>query len=196
MYQKRLTKRLYGILAYTYYNSSFTGKDPDLYIASAWDYRHLISFTGGYKFPRNWELGIRFRYQGKAPYTPYNDSLSKEYYPFTNQPVLDYSRINTLRLRGFNAMDLRLDKKWNFKNWSLDVYLDIQNLFNSKNPTAPDLTLKRNDDNSIATSTGATYDPGRFGDSGAPNNRQLAIPVLLAGDSGARLPTIGFVVEF
>jgi hypothetical protein len=196
MYQKRLTKRLYGILAYTYYNSLFSGKDPDVYIASAWDYRHLVSFTGGYKFPRNWELGIRFRYQGKAPYTPYNDSLSKEYYPFTNQGVLDYGRINTLRLRGFNAMDLRLDKKWNFRNWSLDVYLDIQNFFNSKNPTAPDLTLKRKQDNSIATVTDETYIPGRFGDASAPNTRQLAIPVLLAGDSGARLPSIGFVVEF
>jgi len=29
-----------------------------------------------------------------------------------------------------------------------------------------------------------------------PNNRQIAIPVILPNTSGARLPSMGFVVEF
>lgn len=195
MYQKRLTKNFYGILAYTYYNSQFTGTDGQ-YRPSAWDYRHLVSFTGGCKLPRNWEIGVRFRYQGSAPATPYDVFESLENYPFTNQPVLDYSRVNTDRLRAFNAADLRIDKVWNFKKWSLDLFLDVQNFYNSTNPIQPDLTLKRNTDNSIATTTGDAYNPGIFGNPSAPNNRQDAIPVILPNDSGSRLPSLGFIIEF
>ncbi len=165
-------------------------------IPSAWDNRHLVSFTGGYRFKRNWEVGLRFRYQGGAPYTPYDTYLSLENYYFNSEAVLDYSKINQLRLRNFNAADIRVDKKFNFKKWTFDLYLDIQNAYNSKNPTPPGFTLKRNPDESYATTTGEPYNPGVFGDPNAPNNRQKGIPVLLSNTSGALLPSIGFVIEF
>lgn len=196
MYQERLTKNFYGILAYTFYYSLFTGLDRTRFIASAWDNRHLISFTGGYKFKRNWELGIRYRYQAGAPFTPYDEFQSLENYPFTNAAVLDYSRVNSQRLGGFNAMDVRLDKKWNFKKWSFNLFLDIQNFFNAQNPTAPGFTLQRNGDGSIATRNNTVYNPGVFGNPSAPNNRQSALPAILPNTSGARLPSIGFVAEF
>jgi hypothetical protein len=193
--QKRLTKHFYGIMAYTYYYSQFSGANGVM-LPSAWDNRHLFSFTGGYKFAKNWEVGIRFRAQGGAPYTPWDDYLSKENYPFTSEPVLDYPNLNTLRLQAFHAMDLRVDKKFNFSKWSLDLYLDIQNLYNSLNPTTPGYTLQRNPDGSIATSTGASYNPGIYGNPNAVNNRQQAIGVLFPQDSGSRLPSVGFIVEF
>lgn len=196
LFQQRLTKHFYGILAYTYYKSEFSGSDSKLLIPSAWDNRHLLSFTGGYRFPKNWELGIRFRYQGGAPYTPFNIFLSLENYYFTRAGALDYSKINQLRLKPFNAADIRLDKKFNFKKWTFDLFLDIQNAYNSKNPTAPGFTLKRNQDESFATLTGEPYNPGIFGNPAAPNNRQLGIPVILANDSGSLLPSVGFVIEF
>ena len=196
MYQERLSKNFYGILAYTFYYSLFTGLDKNKFIPSTWDNRHLVSFTGGYKFKHNWELGIRYRYQGGTPYTPFQIFNSLENYPFTNSGVLDYSRINSQRLSGFSAMDVRLDKKWNFKKWTLDLFLDIQNFFNAKNPTPPGFTLQRNGDGGIATSNNTAYNPGIFGNPAAPNNRQLAIPAILPNTSGARLPSMGFVVEF
>ena len=196
LFQQRLTRNFYGILAYTYYHSRFSGTDPDKMLPSAWDNRHLLSFTGGYRFGKNWEVGVRFRYLGGAPYTPYDIYNSLESYPFTADAVLDYKQLNQLRLRAFNAADLRLDKKFNFKKTSLDLFLDIQNVYNSKNPTAPGFTLKRNPDESIATSTGAPYVPGIYGNPQAPNNRQLAIPAILENNSGALLPSIGFVLEF
>jgi TonB dependent receptor/CarboxypepD_reg-like domain/TonB-dependent Receptor Plug Domain len=196
MYQERLTKNFYGILAYTFYYSLFTGADRNKFIASAWDNRHLVSFTGGYKFGKNWELGIRYRFLGGAPYTPFNIFESLENYPFLNNAQLNYTNVNTLRLRSFNALDIRVDKKWNFKKWSLDLFLDIQNFLNSNNQAPPSFTLQRNGDGSFATSNGSVYNPGVFGNPLAPNNRQLAIPAILPNDSGARLPSIGFVAEF
>jgi hypothetical protein len=196
LFQQRLTRNFYGILAYTFYHSRFSGSDPGKMVPSAWDNRHLLSFTGGYRFGKNWEIGIRFRYLGGAPYTPYDIYNSLENYPFTSDAVLDYQQLNQLRLRAFNAADLRVDKKFNFKKVSLDLFLDIQNAYNSKNPTAPGFTLKRNPDESIATTSGATYIPGIYGNPQAPNNRQSAIPVILDNSSGALLPSIGFVLEF
>ena len=194
--QQQLVKNIYGILAYTWFYSEFTGTDREKFLPSGWDTRHLVSFTGGYKFPRNWEVGIRFRYQGMAPATPWDEFASLENYPFTGQGVLDDGRINSLRLESFNAMDLRVDKKWNFRKWSLNLFLDIQNLYNSLNPVQPGFTLQRNADGSIATRDGSPYNPGDYNDLSAPNNRQSAIPVILSQDSGARLPSIGFVVGF
>ncbi|MFM2146539.1 MAG: hypothetical protein RL732_1375, partial [Bacteroidota bacterium] len=195
LFQQRLTKNFYGILSYTYYVSRFTGIDGS-YLPSAWDNRHLLSFTGGYRFKKNWEVGVRFRYLGGAPYTPYDINKSLDYYPFIAEPVLDYSRINSQRTEGFHAADLRVDKKFNFRKWTFDLFLDVQNIYNSVNPTAPGFTLKRNADESIATLTGAPYAPGSYADPLLPNNRQQAIPVLLPRDSGSFLPSIGFVIEF
>lgn len=196
LFQQRLTRNFYGILAYTYYHSRFSGADPKQMLPSAWDNRHLLSFTGGYRFKKNWEVGLRFRYLGGAPYTPYNITQSLDNYPFTYEPVFDFARVNSLRLRGFHAADLRIDKKFNFRRWTFDLYLDIQNAYNSQNPSVPGFTLQRNPDESIATRTGEPYIPGSYANPAAPNNRQKAIPVLLEGTTGALLPSIGFVIEF
>jgi hypothetical protein len=196
LFQQRLTRNFYGILAYTYYHSRFSGADSKQMLPSAWDNRHLLSFTGGYRFKRNWEVGLRFRYLGGAPYTPYDITRSLDNYPFTYEPVFDYARINSQRLQGFHAADLRIDKKFNFRRWTFDLYLDIQNAYNSQNPSVPGFTLQRNPDESIATRTGEPYLPGSYTNPAAPNNRQKAIPVLLEGTTGALLPSIGFVIEF
>ncbi|MGB3617071.1 MAG: TonB-dependent receptor [Catalinimonas sp.] len=195
LYQQKLIKNFFGILSYTYYFSEFTGFDRDVFIPTAWDQRHLVSFTGGYKFPRNWEVGARFRAQGGGPFTPFDTEASLLNYPVRGAGVLDFDRVNTQRLGNFSALDLRIDKKWNFERWLLDVYIDVQNALDNVNPTAPTLTLARNEDNTITTRSGAPYEPNLR----APNElggELDAVPVLLPNNSGARLPTIGVIVEF
>ena len=58
LYQQKFTGSLYAILAYTLYWSEFSGINNN-FLPSLWDNRHLLTFTGGYKLSRNWELGIR-----------------------------------------------------------------------------------------------------------------------------------------
>lgn len=74
--QQKLTRRFFGILSYTYFRSRYSGADGRL-IASAWENGHLLSITAGYKLGRNWELGLKFRYQGGAPYTPFDEAASR-----------------------------------------------------------------------------------------------------------------------
>jgi outer membrane receptor for ferrienterochelin and colicin len=184
--QQKLTEKFFGVFSYTLYWSEFSGKDKKLQPAS-WDNRHLVSATAGYKLPKNWELGVKFRYQGEAPYTPYNLEQSRLNYLTLGTGVFDYDKVNTLRLKAFHSGDIRLDKKWNYKKTTFDFYIDIQNFYASKSTGSPQYTFKRTEDNSAFLST-----------NGKPvqTNGSNAIPYLLENAEGTFIPTIGFIIEF
>lgn len=184
--QQKLTEKFFGVLSYTLYWSEFTGIDQKFKPAS-WDNRHLISATGGYKLPRNWELGIKFRYQGSAPYTPYNLEQSRLNYLTLGNGVFDYDKVNTLRLKAFHSGDIRIDKKWNYKKTTFDFYIDVQNFYASRSTGSPQYTFKRKADNS-----------GFLSSDGKPValNGSNAIPYFLENAEGTFIPTIGFIIEF
>jgi hypothetical protein len=74
--QQKLTNKFYGILSYTFFRSEYTNAN-NIYTASSWDNKHLLSLTWGYQLKHNWELGLKFRYQGGVPTTPYDEIASK-----------------------------------------------------------------------------------------------------------------------
>jgi hypothetical protein len=164
----------------------YSGFDGKL-IASNWDNQHLLSITWGYKFPRNWELGLRFRYQGGAPYSPYDELASKSSYLTLGQGTFDYSRLNTQRLPNFNSSDVRIDKKYNLKKTTIDLFIDVTNWYIAVNPGVPTYTFKRVEDNSAFATT-----------NGLPiaKNGSNAIPTQFLNDRAQVTPTIGFIVEF
>jgi len=43
-----------------------------------------------------------------------------------------YGAVNSLRLPAFAQLDVRIDKVWVFDNWSLDLYLDVQNVTSTR----------------------------------------------------------------
>jgi len=184
--QKKLTKKFFGIFSYTFYRSKYSGANNVL-IPSSWDNEHLLSVTWGYKFPRNWDLGLKFRYQGGAPYTPFDETASRANFLSQGQGIFDYAKLNSLRLNGFNGSDVRIDKKWNFKKITIDLFLDVTNLYIAKSTAVPSYTFKRTADNSaFATTDGLPIKA----------NGSNAIPILLKNDDPSVTPTIGFIVEF
>jgi outer membrane receptor for ferrienterochelin and colicin len=184
--QKKLTKKFFGIFSYTFYRSEYAGLN-NIYTPSSWDNKHLLSVTWGYKFPRNWELGLKFRYQGGAPYTPFDAAASQANYLSQGQGILDYANLNTKRLGGFNSSDVRIDKKYNFKKLTIDVFLDVSNWYIAKNPAIPSYTFERNATNTAFLTT----------DNLPLNaNGRNAKPILLKNDDPQVTPTLGFIVEF
>lgn len=185
-FQQKLTKNFFAILSYTYYISEFTNS-TGIYEPASWDNRHLLSFIGGYKFKRNIELGVKFRYQGGAPYTPLDPVASRRNYLTTGRGVADNTQFNDARLAAFNAMDIRVDKKWNFRKWSLDIFLDVTNVYGSAQPQYPQYTFERTPDNSgFATTDGQ---PVRADGSNA-------IPYIIDDSDPVIIPTIGFIIAF
>lgn len=184
--QKKLTKRFFGILSYTFYRSKYSGTN-NILIPSSWDNKHLLSITWGYKFSRNWELGLKFRYQGGAPYTPYDEASSKANYLSQGQGIFDFAKLNSLRSGSFNSSDVRIDKKWNFRKTTIDLFLDVTNWYAARNPAVSSYTFKRTADNSQFLTT-----------DGQPikANGSNGIPVLLKNDDTFVTPSIGFIIEF
>ena len=140
LFQQKLSNNFYGVFAYTYFFSEFTGLDQRSR-PSVWDSRHLISFTGGYKLKRNWELSARWRFAGKNPYVPTDLEASLEAYP---EIILDYDRLGEVKLNAFNLADIRIDKKWNFEKLSFNFFFEIQNFLGQPNPTPEEYGLNRN----------------------------------------------------
>jgi len=180
--QQKLSKKVYGILSYTYYRSQFKDKNGKL-ISSAWDNRHLLSITAGKKFPRNWEAGLKFRLLGGAPYTPYNIQLSsrREVWDVTQQGIFDWNKLNSERNAASHGLDLRVDKKWFYKKWTLNTYLDIQNVYNFQAKSQAYIDVRRDASGNPIVST---LNPDEYETYQIENS------------SGTVLPSVGIMVEF
>jgi hypothetical protein len=184
--QQKLNKNLFVTASYTLFWSKFSNANLVL-TPSAWDSRHLVSFILGRKFRRNWEIGLKWRFQGGAPYTPFDEAASLANYALIGTGILDLDQLNSQRLGAFSQFDFRIDKKWNFRRATFDLFLDVQNAFVQRNPAYPQFTLKRN-----ATNTGfETRDNMPLAADGSNG-----IPVILTNDDPSVVPTIGFIVEF
>jgi hypothetical protein len=170
--QQKLKQNIYGILAYTLYWTEFTGLRSDEYLPSVWDNRHLLTFTGGYKLPNNWEVGTRLRILGGVPYPILDKQKSERTYP---ELSYNYSVLGSKRLDVFNSLDIRIDKKWNFENWTFNLYLEVANVLGSNIPNPPEYGLKRNE-------SGEVIQPREI----------VEIQDL---DNTSVLPTIGIVVD-
>ena len=173
LFQQKLSNNFYGILAYTYFFSEFSGIDG-VSRPSVWDSRHLISFSGGYKLKRNWEVSARWRFAGENPYVPINLELSTVSYP---EIILDYDRLGDVKLSAFNQADIRIDKKWNFNNLSFNFYFEVQNFMAQPNPAPQEYGLNRADDGEISLP------------------RSL-VPVSTGDGNSSPLPSFGFVLFF
>lgn len=180
--QQKLQKGFYGIVAFTLVRSEFQNKNEE-YIASSWDNRYILSLTGGKIFKKNWEVGAKLRFSGGAPYTPIdvNNSSLITNYNLSPQGSLDYSRLNANRLGTFYQLDVRVDKKYNFKNFAFNIFLDIQNLTGFIYQLQPNFLLDRD------ANGNAQIDP---------NDPTRYKTKLIDNPIGNTLPAIGLIIEW
>lgn len=174
------------LMSYTYVKSEFTDVKGD-YIPSSWDNRNLLSITASEKFSNYWTVGLKWRFVGAGPYTPYDMETSslKQAWDVNNTAILDFNKYNDLRQEDFHQLDFRLDKKYYFKNWSMQVYLDIQNLYNFQSK-GQKIVVQQKDDlgNAIIINPSA------------PIEQQKYKLKELDNIAGSILPSFGFVIEF
>jgi hypothetical protein len=181
MYQQKLYKGFYGIFAYTFVKSEFTNGD-EKYTPSSWDYGNIISLSLGKRFPNNWEIGSKWIFYGGRPYTPFDISTSslKENWDTKNQGILDYSQLNTLRTNSYHQLDIRIDKKFYFSNFNLNLYIEIQNVFDYSDGLIPNLILDRDEN----------YEP-----QDDPINSDSYLTKIVEQEGLGVRPNIGFIIE-
>ncbi len=118
-----------GWVAYSYQRSLRT--DPPYgQVPFDFDQPSNLTVLGTYQLGRGWSAGGRFRLVSGNPYTPVVNSVFDS---ATGVFVPVYGDNNADRLATFWALDLRIDKVWTFKDWTLTLYLDCQNVTNRKN---------------------------------------------------------------
>lgn len=180
--QQKLSKRIYGILSYTWVRSLFEDKDGKL-APAAWDNRHLLNITAGRKFKNNWEIGAKFRFAGGSPYTPYDRDLSaqKEVWDSRAQAVFNWDLLNTERTSANHGLDIRVDKKWFFSNWTLNAYVDVENVYGYQVELQPFLTVVRDQNGDLVSD---------------PNNSDQYLLKEIENSSGTLLPSVGLMIEF
>jgi hypothetical protein len=171
-----------GVITYTFVRSEFTDTRGE-YVPSAWDNRNLFNVTATRSFKKNWDFGFKWRFIGGSPYTPWDIAKSsiKTAWDAQGRGYLDYGQFNKMRLSAFQQLDLRIDKAYYFKNWSMMFYLDIQNVYNFQSDQPPTL-IQKTDDNGMPLTD--------------PNDSSRYLLKTIASASGTILPTIGIMIEF
>ncbi|HET9932702.1 MAG TPA: TonB-dependent receptor, partial [Polyangiaceae bacterium] len=124
-------ERFFGWLSYTLSRSERTwvpGEPSHLFYL---DQTHILTALGSYTLGRGWEIGMRFRYVSGNLYTP----CPRGIYSSNDTGYLCVSGpLFSERLPPFHQLDIRVDKKFKFKEWALSAYLDLINAYNRKNP--------------------------------------------------------------
>ena len=182
LFQQKLYKGFYGITSYTLSWSEFKDKNGD-FVPSSWDTRHIANVTLGKRFNKNWEIGLNWRFSTGLPYTPYDVETSAiiPVWDVTRQGILDYNRLNGERLDEFHQLNFRVDKKWFFKRFNFNLFLDVQNAYNNKIDLQPYITPERDENGDFIVSE---IDPLRY---------QMTT---LDNESGLLQPSIGIILEW
>lgn len=114
--------------------SEFTAGNGKKY-PGQYDQRMIFNLAGGYVFDNNWEISGKFRVFTGTPYTPQYRPSENTANPGSVENVPE--EYLSERLNTSHHLDIRVDRYFNFTNWTLIVFLDIQNIYNNKLPTRP-----------------------------------------------------------
>ncbi len=182
LYQQKLFKGFYAVVAYTFVKSEFQDKLGN-YVPTAWDSRNIVSLTGGKRFKNGWEIGMRWLFSGGSPYTPYDvaNSSLKQNWDINGFGLLDYNKLNTMRESNYHQLNVRVDKKLFLDKFNLNFYLDIQNAYGHKTILAPTLLV-------VTDAAGAPVTD--------PNDPTRYQTKYIENASGIVQPTIGIIIEF
>ncbi|MFT4771381.1 MAG: hypothetical protein ACI9CP_001427 [Cryomorphaceae bacterium] len=180
--QRKLYNGLFGIAALTLVRSEFTDKNGD-FVPSSWDNQFILSLTAGKKFGKNWEAGTRVQVLGGPPFTPVDAETSSliPVWNVNNRGLPDNNRLNQERAPVSYQVDFRIDKKYFFDKWSLNLYLDIENITNAVVELEPFIDVVRNESGQPEVD---------------PSDSSRYLLTTIPNTSGTLLPSIGVVVEF
>jgi TonB family protein len=129
--RQELGSRFTGWLAYTVSRSLRRDSGASEDRLFDFDQTHILTAVASYAFARTWLVGGRFRLVSGNPRTPIEGAV---FNANTDRYEPSYGRPNTQRNQAFHQLDLRIEKRWVYRQWMLNAYLDVQNVYNRRNP--------------------------------------------------------------
>jgi hypothetical protein len=152
--QKKLSNSWHSTVSYSYSVSRARDLRYNTYYNWDFDHRHVFTLIAGYKArmmhipwytemkkklwykPVAWLLpfgdevvtSVRFRYLGGRPYT------APKYHPEFRRWLVDSDQmLNHQRFPHYARLDIRIDRRFFFKNWNMVTYFDMINILNRDN---------------------------------------------------------------
>lgn len=98
-------------------------------IPANFDYGKQLTFFGGWKFSGDFSVGIRFRYAGGRPYTPFDLEMST----LLREGYYQRFAYNTSRMPEYSRLDIRVDKTFSISDKSIVTYAEVINALNRDN---------------------------------------------------------------
>jgi len=185
---------LFGLnltISYTLVRSETLPKKESLldlgWIPTTWDNVHLLNITGIRQFKGNWQVGFRWRLVGGQPFTPFDYATSSlvQYWDLNRIPALDYNQFNQSRFEPFHQLDVRVDKEWFLSRITINLYADIQNIYNYSSTSTTFLVQERD-----ASGNPIIENPVD------PIEQQRYQMREVTSAAGTILPTVGIIIEF
>ncbi len=129
--RKELSSGLFGWISYSIIRSERAQSPDGPFRLFDYDQSHVLTALLAYDLGRGFEVGGRFRYATGFPRTPvlgtYYDGRRDLY-----QPI--FGAHNSIRIPAFYQADVRFAKRIKMGTSELELYLDLQNVSNRKNP--------------------------------------------------------------
>jgi hypothetical protein len=113
MLRRPSSHRLFGWLSYTWSRSYRLVGASESKAFSDWDQRHVLNLVAGVRLPKRFSVGGRFHLNTGRPYPLFDDD---------NPGPPEYIRLPT-----FYQVDFRIQKRFLFDRFSMDVYLEAVN---------------------------------------------------------------------
>lgn len=125
-----LTKNFFGWISYTLSRTERDYDNGTRIGRSALDQPHNLVALASYKLPFDFILGAKIRYTTGPLTTPtvgaVYDINGNYHFPIQGDSWSE-------RLPDFFQLDVRIDKRFVFRDWMLSIYLDVQNVTNHRN---------------------------------------------------------------
>ena len=129
----KLTKNFFGWISYSLSRVERDFFAGTVFGLSQFDQPHNLVVVASYKLPFDFIVGAKIRYTSGPLTRPVNaaiyDANADYFFPIQSQ---QYSR----RLPDFFQLDVRIDKRFVFRDFMLAAYVDIQNVTYQKNVEA------------------------------------------------------------
>ncbi|MCA9564619.1 MAG: TonB-dependent receptor, partial [Myxococcales bacterium] len=135
LFRHQLANNFFGWVSYTLSRSERIDEEGGDYRPFSYDQTHILSLIASYELPANWTVGARFRYVTGNPRTPI---LGSTYDADNDVYVRIPGATESARNAPFHQLDIRVDKRFVFDRWLMEIYLDIQNVYNRMNPEGID----------------------------------------------------------
>lgn len=129
--RQELSHGLFGWITYSLIRSERRDHPGAPWRLLDYDQTHVASILASYDLGRGWQLGARFRYATGVPRTPvmtsYVDTRDDQYEPL-------FGAQNSIRVPAFYQLDARIERTFTLADHRTNVFVDVQNLTDRKNP--------------------------------------------------------------